>query len=111
MNKEQLFAALAAEVKELEVKELNTKLRFKVLTGKARDEFHSLIAAGDRSASHFEASLVTATVVDKDNQPMFTAEDVAALQDQSATALSAVAKVAMQVNKIGAEAEAEAAKN
>jgi hypothetical protein len=111
VNKEQIFAALAAEVKEIEVTALNATLRFKVLTGKARDEFHALIAAGDRSASHFEASLVTATVVDADNQPMFTAEDVDALRDQSATALSALAKVAMQVNNIGAEAEAEAAKN
>jgi hypothetical protein len=111
MNKEQLFAALAAEVKEIEVKALNTMVRFKVMSGVERDAFHTAIAAGDKSASHFEASIVASSVVDADNQPVFTVADVDALRTSSAPALAALAKVAMQVNKIGVEAEAEAAKN
>lgn len=111
MNKEQIFAALEAEVKELEVKALGCVLRFKVMTGKARDAFQEAIANGDKSASHFEASVVAASVVDADGKPMFDAADVDTLRDKNASAVSEVAKLAMQVNRIGADAEETAAKN
>lgn len=111
MNKEQFFAAVKAEVKDVEVKALGAFVKIRVLTGKARDAFQAAIQAGDKSASHFEASLVAATVVDDNEAPMFSAEDVATLQDSNAAALSEVAKAAMDVNKIGATAEADAAKN
>lgn len=111
MNKEQFFAAVAAEVKEVEVKALGMVVKFRVLTGKARDEFHRMVEAGDKTASHFEAALLAATVVNEDGSPMFSAEDVTALQDSNASAVSAVAVEAMAVNKIGAAAEADAAKN
>jgi hypothetical protein len=111
MNKEQFFAAVAAEVKEVEVKALGAVLRFKVLTGEARDKFHELMGAGDKSASHFEASIVAATVVNEDGSPMFSSEDVATLKASSATAVAEVAKVAMDVNRIGVSAEEQAVKN
>jgi hypothetical protein len=111
MNKEQLFAALEAEVKAVEVKAVNALLYFKVLTGRARDEFQALIAAGDKTASHFEAAIVAATVVDETGTPVFSSEDVAALRDKSAGAVSEIAKVALDVNKIGADAEEAAVKN
>lgn len=111
MNKEQLFAALEAEVKAVEVKAVNALLYFKVLTGRARDEFQALIASGDKTASHFEAAIVAATVVDESGTPVFSSEDVAALRDKSAGAVSEIAKVALDVNKIGAAAEEAAVKN
>jgi hypothetical protein len=111
MNKELLFAALRAEVKEIEVKAVGAVLRFRVLTGKARDSFRESVQAGDQSASHFEASLVAAVVVAEDDTPLFTKEDVATLQDGNALALAEMARHAMAVNKIGAEAEDAAAKN
>lgn len=111
MNKEQFFAAVAAEVKEVELEALGMVVKFRVLTGKARDEFHRLVEAGDKTASHFEAALVAATVVNADGTSMFSSEDVAALQESNAAAVSAVAAAAMDVNKIGAAAEAQAAKN
>lgn len=111
MNKEQFFAAIAAEVKEVEVKELNSVVKLRVLTGRARDEFHTLLSAGDKSASRFEAALVAATLVDDTGALTLTSDDVEALRDQNGVAVAAVAKAAMQVNKIGTDAEAEAAKN
>lgn len=111
MDKEQLFAALEAEVKAIEVKAVNAVLYFKVLTGKARDEFQALISSGDKSASHFEAAIVAATVVDAGGVPTFSSDDVATLRDKSAGAVSEIAKVALQVNKIGADAEEAAVKN
>jgi hypothetical protein len=111
MDKAQLFAALEAEVKEVEVKVINAVLRFRVMTGKARDEFQALIASGDKTASHFEAAIVAATVVDANGAAMFSSEDVAVLRDKSAGAVSEIAKVALQVNKIGADAEEAALKN
>jgi hypothetical protein len=111
MDKASLFAALEAEVKEIEVAALGIALKFRVLTGRARDEFQKAFAEGDKSASHFEASIVAATVVDDAGQPMFTAEDIATLRDKSAAALGEVAKVAMTVNKMGVDAEKAAAGN
>ena len=110
MNKEQFFAAVAAEVKEVEVKALGAVLKFRVLTGEARDKFHELMQ-GNSSAAHFEASIVAATVVDDTGEPMFSAEDVAKLKASSAAAVGEVAKFAMEVNRIGATAEEQAAKN
>lgn len=111
MNRDQLFAALEAEVKSVEVKAVNAVLYFKVLTGKARDEFQALISAGDKSASHFEAAIVAATVVDADGTHTFTSDDVATLRTKSAAAVSEIAAKALEVNKIGADAEEAAAKN
>jgi hypothetical protein len=111
MNKEQFFAAIKAEVKEVEVKALGAVLKFKVLTGKARDEFHAAVKDGDQSFSHFEAAIVAASLVDDEGNQMLTTADVDAMRNESAAAVAAVASVAMQVNKIGADAEAEAAKN
>jgi hypothetical protein len=105
------LSAARAEVKEIEVKALNAVVKFRVLTGKARDEFHAMVAAGDKSASYFEAALVAAVVVDDEHKAMFTAEDVAQLQESNANALAEVAKHAMTVNGIGVDAQEQAAKN
>lgn len=111
MDKAKFFEAARAEVQTRLVPVLGEILKFRVMTGAARDEFHRIVEAGDKTASHFEAALVTATVVNDDGTPMFTADDVQALRDTNASMLTAVAQVAMSVNRIGAQAEAEAAKN
>lgn len=111
MDKAQLLALVKSDVKEVEIKALGVFLKFRVLTGKARDLFHATVKAGDGSASHFEASIAAATVVDDDHAPVFTQDDVATLQDANAAALSEIAKAAMDVNKIGVQAEEAAAKN
>ena len=111
MDKEQFFAALAADIKEVKVEALNAVFRFRVLTGRARDAFHEAVSKGDKTLSHFEAAIVAATVVDDEGNALCSAEDVDALRDRNGAALSAVAKVAMQVNNLGADAEATAAKN
>lgn len=111
MDKAKFFEAARAEVKEHPVPVLCDILKFRVMTGAARDEFFRIVEAGDKSNSHFEAAIVTATVVNDDHTPMFSAEDVRALRDTDANALTAVAQIAMQVNRIGAKAEADAAKN
>lgn len=111
MDKATLLAALESEVKSLEVKAVNAVLNFKVMTGKARDEFQALISAGDKTASHFEAAIVAATVVDAEGVLLFTEADVAILRDKAAGAVSEIAALALKVNKIGADAEEEARKN
>lgn len=110
-NKEQLFAALESEVQDIHVGAVGAKLRFKMMTGRGRDAFHSAIEKGDKALSHFEAAIVAAVVVDESGAPMFSPEDVATLQDKNASAVAAIAQVALSVNKIGVEAEAAAAKN
>ncbi|BCM12239.1 hypothetical protein ACI2VT_16570 [Ralstonia nicotianae] len=111
MDKAKFFDAAEAKVLERPVPVIADMMKFRVMTGTARDEFHRIVEAGDKTASHFEAALVVATVVNDDHSPMFTADDVQALRERDANALTAVAQIAMQVNKIGVKAEAEAAKN
>lgn len=112
MDKAQLLALVKADVKEVEIKALGAiKLKFRVLTGKARDLFHAVIKDGDGTNSHFEASIAVATVVDDNHEPMLTPDDVATLQDSNAAALTEIAQAAMNVNNIGATAEGAAAKN
>jgi hypothetical protein len=110
MNKFELLAALAPEIKEVEIKALGTKLRFKVLTGRARDALYSN-AVANADTSHYEASLVAASVVEEDHLPMFSPEDIETLRDSNATLLTELAGAAMAVNKLGADAEAAAVKN
>jgi hypothetical protein len=111
MNKEQLLAALESEIHEIKVDAVDAVLRFRVLTGRARDAFHAVMSKGDGALSHFESAIVAATVVDDEGNSMFSADEVDALRDKNAAAVAEVAKAAMSVNKIGAAAEAEAAKN
>jgi hypothetical protein len=111
MDKATLLAKLESDIKEIRVDAVDAVLRFKVLTGRARDAFHAAIKDGDGTLSAFEAAIVAVTVVDTDGNAMFTADEVDALRDKNAEAVGAVAKVAMQVNKIGGEAEEAAAKN
>ena len=111
MDKEKFFEKARAEVQEHLVPVVCDVMKFRVMTGTARDAFFKAVEAGDKSNSHFEAAIVAATVVNDDLSPMFSAEDVEALRDTDANALTAVAQIAMQVNKIGVKAETEAAKN
>ncbi|CAB3795499.1 hypothetical protein [Pararobbsia alpina] len=111
MNKEQIFAALAAEVRELEVKALGAVVRFQKFSGKARDEFFAAVRDGDKSTSNFEASIVAATVVDETGAPVFSREDLDGLRAINADALTELAMHSLSVNKIGGDAEAAAAKN
>ncbi|MDI9686566.1 hypothetical protein [Burkholderia cenocepacia] len=111
MDKNEFFSRIKADVKEIEVKAVGALIKFQVLTGKARDEFHAIVSAGDKSASFFEAAIVAATVLKDSGEKMFSPEDVEALRSSRADAVTELAQAAMAVNKIGTEAEAEAAKN
>lgn len=110
-TKESLLAALKAEVKEVEIKALGgAKVRIQVMTGAARDEFYKLVQDAKGEAAHFESALVSATVVDESGARMFSADDVVALKNSSAPAVSELASAAMAANGMGAAAQ-EAAGN
>jgi len=111
MNKEQIFAALAPSIQVVPIKSLGgEKLRFKELSGAEREAF-SLSMGEDYSQSRFMALAVIATVVDANDAPLFTADDIAAVKDIRAPALEEIAGVALRINKMGFAAEADAAKN
>jgi len=111
MDKNELFSRIKADVKDIEVKAVGAFLKFQVLTGKARDEFHATVSAGDKSASFFEAAIVAATVLTDTGEKMLSPEDVEALRESRADAVTEMAQAAMTLNKIGTAAEEEAAKN
>ncbi|OXI42121.1 hypothetical protein [Burkholderia aenigmatica] len=111
MNKEQIFAAITPATHQEPIKALGgAKLRFKELSGDARESLTRNMG-DDFSNARFEALVVVSTVVDDRDNPMFTLDDVAALRKSRATAISEMAAVSMRINNIGAAAEADAAKN
>ncbi|KVV54024.1 hypothetical protein WK90_23080 [Burkholderia cepacia] len=111
MNKEQIFAALAPSVHVQPVKALGGKhLRFRELSGAERESF-SRSMGEDYSQARFLALAVVATVVDEADTPIFTTDDIDAVKAISAPALEEIAAIALRVNKMGFEAEADAAKN
>ncbi|AYX28485.1 Uncharacterised protein [Burkholderia pseudomallei] len=111
MNKEQIFAALAPLVHTESIKALDgATLHFKELSGTARDGLYNQISQDD-SNSNYEAVLIAATVVDDRGEAVFTEEDVQTLRTCRAPALEEISRIAMRVNKLGAEAQEDAAKN
>lgn len=111
MDKASLLASLASQVKEVEIAALGGAVKFRAFSGRQRDAFYAAIAAGDKSNSNFEASIVAASVVNDDGSAMFTPDDIEALRDNDASLLTVLAQQAMTINKIGLEAETAAAKN
>jgi hypothetical protein len=109
MDKATLLAAMAPEVKIVNVEALGLDLSFKVMSGRARDAFQKAVEEGDKSVSNFESAIITATVVDDAGTPMFDASNLDSIRDWDSTVLSAVATIAMNINKIGAKAQEVAA--
>ncbi|SAK69484.1 hypothetical protein AWB80_03571 [Caballeronia pedi] len=111
MNKEQILAAFAPQVVEEPVKALGgATVRFRELSGAARDALYDSAKSGGGN-SGFEATLIAATVVDENDTPMFSEDDVTAMRSGRAPLLEELSQIAMRLNALGQRAQEEASKN
>lgn len=111
MNKTQFLASAAPDIQEFDIPGMPEKVRIRLLSGRARDAFQATVQAGDKSVSYFEAAVVISAVVDETGAPLFTADDLEPLRDVSTGVIGAIARRALDLNKIGPDAEEAAAKN
>lgn len=117
LTREQIFAASDLKTEIVDVPEWGGSVIVRTMTGTDRDAFEgTLVTAaedGKRSAdlSNMRAKLVAMTVVDDNGDRVFSAEDVAAIGQKSASAIDQVFKVAQRLNGMGASAVSEEVKN
>lgn len=111
MNRDSFLAAFKQATVEVEVKALGSSIvRFRELSGTARDVLYSSVKA-DAGNSSFEAQLIALTVVDEQDEPIFNEHDVDTLRAGGKALLEELAQIAMRLNGIGQQAQENAVKN
>ena len=110
LNRDQIAGASDISTTDVPVPEWGGAVRLSVMTGAARDALQTAVAA-NKSPSYFEAALIVSAAVDEAGKPIFTGEDIPLLQGKSSAVLSRVARVAMDLNKIGVKAADAEEKN
>ena len=84
-------------------------VRVRAMTGQERDEFRlALSQDGPTPVGQFAAALLVATIVDESGNRLFSAGDMAALQQKSAASLDGPSAVSIRLNGLGAQAIEEA---
>lgn len=109
LTKAAILGAGDLKTEDVPVPEWGGSVRIATMTGAARDEFRTALAAdGEVPIGKFSAALLVATCVDEKGARLFTNEDMAALQAKSAKSLDSPAAVAMRLNGLGGAAVDEA---
>lgn len=113
LSKAAILAAEDLKHEDIEVPAWRGTVRIAAMSGLARDEFRTALAAkeGGVPVGHFSAALLAACCIDENGDRLFDIEDIEALQAKSATSLDAPAAVAMRLNGLGGAAVQDAAKN
>ncbi|MDR5825791.1 hypothetical protein [Caballeronia sp. LZ043] len=111
LNRSQIFATNDLKSEVIDVPEWGGQVKVVVMTGLARDAFQKANSEAPRGVSFFEGTLIVATVVGDDDQPLFTEDDIPLLQQRSAAVVSRIAAVAMRINGLGVKATEDAEKN
>lgn len=94
-----------------------TVVYVRMMTVRDRETFEgALVAAGGGDGKrvvvpHFRARLVALCAVDADGQRLFSEDDIEALADKSAQAITRISNAAFELNKLGDEAVREQQKN
>jgi len=117
LSKEAILSASDLPRKTIRVPEWGGNVTVRTMTGVQHDawsqEWHEVRKnRGDlENTTGFEAFLAIHTVVDEAGNPLFSANDLDALNAKSAKALSRVARVALRLSGIGADEIEDMAKN
>ncbi|WP_250451205.1 hypothetical protein [Caballeronia sp. ATUFL_M2_KS44] len=111
LNRSQIFATNDLKSEVVDVPEWGGQVKVTVMSGLARDAYQKTISESPRAVSFFEGTLLVATVVGDDDQPLFTEDDIPLLQQRNSDVVSRIALVAMRLNKLGPKATEDAEKN
>jgi hypothetical protein len=116
LTREAILNAPDLQVEDVDVPEWGGKVRVRGLTGAERDAFEqSIMEQRGRDMSlnlrNIRAKLVALSVVDEQNNRVFSDADVKALGQKSAVALQRVFEVAQRLSGLRNEDVEELAKN
>jgi hypothetical protein len=116
LTREAILNAPDIQVEDVDVPEWGGKVRVRGLTGAERDAFEqSIMEQRGRDMSlnlrNIRAKLVALSVVDEQNNRIFSDADVKALGQKSAVALQRVFEVAQRLSGLRNEDVEELAKN
>lgn len=105
LTREQILAADDLEIVELEVPEWGGTVRLRELDAYTAQKLFKELEGADEM--QVQVLMCAACIVGDDDQALFTAEDVAALQKKSALVISRIAAEAMKLSR-GRREDAEA---
>lgn len=112
LSREDILAAKDLKYMDLDVPEWGGEVRIKMLTGAERDEFESsTVKMGkngkpEQNLANLRARLVSLCLVDDENRPLFSKQDIGHLGMKSAAALERVFKACQEHNAMS-EADIE----
>lgn len=113
LTRDAILGAQDLQTQDVEVPEWGGSVRVRMLSGAERDAYGRMLigADGKPSMDGYRAKLLALCIVGEDGQPLFTPDDVNALERKSAGALERVYQVAESLNALGAKAVETAAGN
>lgn len=111
LSKAAILGAVDLKTEDVEVTEWGGTVRVAMMSGKARDEFFGRQGEDKVPYSQFAASVLVATVIDEDGNPVFDEADIDALRAKSQPAMDRVLAVSLRLNGIGPNASEVAEKN
>ena len=116
LNREQILQTEDLGFEEVEVKEWGGNVRIRTMTGTERDAFESEIyeLKGENvkfNRENFRARLLVRTIVDENNDRLFTDGDVLDLGKKSAKVLDKLFSISQKLNGISAADRDEIIKN
>ena len=98
LSKEDILSAKDLKTKDVEVPEWGGAVRVRTMTGADRMKFQHLVSAKGKKESGVIEALLIAAVVDDNGEPLFSADDLAALQSKSTKAIQRVFEAAAELN-------------
>lgn len=114
LTKEQILAADDVRTEEVHVPEWGGTVRVRTITATERDAFDRQrweSGQDEKMRKNVRASLIVMAVVDDDGKLMFSADDIEALGEKSATAMDRVFAAIQRINKMADEDIEAAAEN
>ncbi len=111
LSKTEILGAKDAQCEDVAVPEWGGVVRVKSLSGREKDVFEASLTITQRKGdklvqtpnmANVRAKLVAASVVDENNVPVFTSEDIAELGNKSAAALDRIVDVAKRLSRFSA---------
>jgi len=116
LTREAILQASDIQTEDVEVPEWGGTVAVRGLSGRGRDDFEASVMVGkgknrDINVRNFRAKLVALCCVDEQGVRLFSDEDVKALGDKSAGALTKVFDVASRLSGLSKEDEEDLTKN
>lgn len=116
LTRDAIMKSVDYTVEEVNVPKWGGTVRLRSLTGKGRDEFEAAVTKssgtpGQVDIRGLKALLLTMTIVDSDDQLVFTKDDVDLINEKSSDVIESLWEVVQKMNGIGEEGLEETEKN